>query len=71
MGMASNTANETQVKNEFEKLHAFALEMKKKYPYLISESFGMSGDFEMAISQGSNMIRVGSLIFGERQKPMG
>lgn len=69
MGMASLTSDEEQVRNEFtrlaelkERLKAFEneqIEMK----YL---SMGMSADYEIAIAQGANMIRVGSRIFGER-----
>ena len=68
MGMASFTENIEQVKEEF-------LSLKKIYDtYQSSQklsvlSMGMSGDYELAIECGSNMIRVGSRIFGERNTP--
>ncbi len=70
MGMATNTEDETQVSAEFHKLHAFFTELKASY-FANKESFcelsmGMSHDYPLAIAQGSTMIRVGSLIFGER-----
>lgn len=67
MGMASNTDNEIQIKNEFtliKELFGSIDESKNcKMEFL---SMGMSSDFNIAIQAGSNMIRVGSLIFGER-----
>ena len=62
MAMASNTANEQQIRKEFLSLKEFS----KKYPKKAILSFGMSGDYKQAIECGSTMIRVGSSIFGER-----
>ena len=66
MGMATFTDNVSQIEREFKTL-------KELYEYLKSDnkdfdilSMGMSGDYEIAIKEGSNMIRVGSKIFGER-----
>lgn len=61
MGMATNTENEVQIANEFQELSTFS----KKYSYEIL-SMGMSGDYEIALKNGSTMIRVGSSIFGHR-----
>lgn len=70
MGMATNTENKEQVSKEFSSLKKlFELIKSKQYQYLINFnilSMGMSGDYEIALKEGSNMIRVGSLIFGER-----
>lgn len=69
MGMASNTDDNNQVKNEFLRLKAFFNQLKTAYPQLSAIhtlSMGMSGDYQTAISAGSNMIRVGSAIFGQR-----
>jgi pyridoxal phosphate enzyme (YggS family) len=70
MGMATNTGNQNQVRKEFKGLKAFYDQMKNiefdGNPYFNTLSMGMSGDFEMAIEEGSNMVRVGSAIFGER-----
>ncbi len=64
MGMASFTDNQEQVKTEFSQL-------KKSYDHFFQPpttlSMGMSGDYKLAIEQGSNMIRVGSLLFGARK----
>jgi len=69
MGMATFTANEEQIKNEFTKLKTVfdsLKEFKSENCELQIISMGMSGDYEIAIAYGSNMIRVGSSIFGER-----
>lgn len=62
MAMASNTDNLEQIKKEFASLKKFSL----KFPDYKILSFGMSSDYNIAIEQGSTMIRVGSSIFGER-----
>lgn len=70
MGMASNTNDETAIANEFSTLKAIfdqlslSLINAKSFKWI---SMGMSGDYKIAIKQGSNMIRIGSTIFGERQ----
>ena len=62
MAIASNTENEVQIRKEFKSLKEFS----KQFPDYNSLSFGMSGDYLLAIEEGSTMIRVGSSIFGER-----
>ncbi len=62
MAMASNTENEVQIRNEFKSLK----ELSEQFPDDNTLSFGMSGDYLLAIEEGSTMIRVGSSIFGER-----
>jgi PLP dependent protein len=69
MGMTTFTEDANQIKNEFQVLkHTFdtlkSLESFNFKPEIIS--MGMSGDYELAIACGSNMVRVGSSIFGER-----
>ena len=69
MGMATFTDNEEQIKKEFAKLKTVfdsLKEFKTENCLLQTISMGMSGDYEIAIACGSNMIRVGSSIFGER-----
>ena len=66
MAMASNTDNEKQIANEFSSLNTFYKKLKEKYPEINILSMGMSGDYKIAIENGSNMIRVGSSIFGAR-----
>ena len=67
MGMASFTNDEKKIKNEFKLISSLFNKLKlvnKKFTYL---SIGMSNDYKLAINEGGNMIRVGSIIFGERQ----
>ena len=70
MGMASNTDDETQVRAEFSRLKQLFDTYKEKYfadsPDFNTISAGMSGDYKLAIEAGSNMVRIGSSIFGER-----
>ncbi len=70
MGMASFTADKTQIKQEFGRLAQFFYDVKQKYfngkDYFKELSIGMSGDYELAVSEGSTLVRIGSAIFGER-----
>lgn len=70
MGMATNTDNEKQVLEEFAYLKQCFDEFKQKYfsdnADFKTISAGMSGDYELAIKAGSNMVRIGSSIFGAR-----
>lgn len=68
MGMASFTENKEKVRQEFKKLHRIHSLFLAQHPEARILSMGMSGDYEIAIEEGGNMIRVGSLIFGDRQK---
>ena len=65
MGMASFTENSEIIKEEFNKLSSLFDKFKKKYllKYL---SMGMSGDYKIAMECNSNMVRLGSNIFGSR-----
>ena len=66
MAMASNTDNNEQIKKEFLSLKKFHESMVTVQLPLNILSFGMSSDYQLAIECGSNMIRIGSSIFGER-----
>lgn len=70
MGMATNTSDSAQVKREFEGLKSLFDQLKSKFSSsnvsMEILSMGMSGDFELAIAAGSNMVRIGSSIFGAR-----
>lgn len=66
MGMASFTDNETQVRREFKSLKTLFDQLKTRYPEIDTLSMGMSGDYLLAIEEGSTMVRVGSAIFGTR-----
>lgn len=70
MGMASFTDNQEQIKCEFRKLKSF-FDLLKSAHFADDVDFsilsmGMSSDYTIALSEGSNMIRVGSLLFGSR-----
>lgn len=71
MGMATFTDNSDVVREEFQNLKRIFEQLKsdhfQEHPEFSILSMGMSGDYETAIEEGSNMIRVGSLIFGPRQ----
>jgi pyridoxal phosphate enzyme (YggS family) len=66
MGMASFTSNQEQVRQEFKNLAEIFSAFKLVNPESTILSMGMSGDYQMAIEEGSTVIRVGSKIFGER-----
>ncbi len=66
MGMATFTDDEKQISEEFQKLKKIYAQFKIMNPEFRILSMGMSGDYKIAIENGSNMIRVGSAIFGER-----
>ena len=66
MGMATNTENEEQIQSEFSILNKIYREYHSNNPEINILSMGMSGDYPIAIKSGSNMIRVGSAIFGKR-----
>ena len=71
MGMASFTENEKQVREEFRYLVGCFNELKLRYfsrdPAFREISIGMSADYKIAIGEGSTIIRLGSIIFGERK----
>jgi PLP dependent protein len=64
MGMASFTDDENKIRSEFKKLK----EIYTRYAILENLSIGMSSDYKIAVEEGSTMVRIGSLLFGERQK---
>lgn len=70
MGMASFTTNQKQISQEFEHLVQIFKQLKveffKNQDHFKEISMGMSGDYPLAISKGSTMVRVGSKIFGGR-----
>lgn len=70
MGMATNTEDESKIRRDFSILHNLYKEIKGNQELGLKGfdtlSMGMSGDWEMAVEEGSNMVRIGSAIFGER-----
>jgi pyridoxal phosphate enzyme (YggS family) len=69
MGMATFTEDMLQVREEFRGLKTLFDELKKNPKsnfFMKILSMGMSGDYHIALQEGSNMVRIGSAIFGER-----
>ncbi|EAP86262.1 YggS family pyridoxal phosphate-dependent enzyme [Croceibacter atlanticus] len=66
MGMATFTNDEEQVQREFKTLKSHFDRLSKDHNSLKILSMGMSGDYKLAITEGSTMVRIGSAIFGER-----
>ncbi|WP_367389916.1 YggS family pyridoxal phosphate-dependent enzyme [Lewinella sp. LCG006] len=70
MGMATYTDDQEQVAREFRQLHTYFKRLKDTYfkyqSYFKEISMGMSGDYPLALAEGSTMVRIGSKIFGER-----
>lgn len=73
MGMATNTDDESKIRLEFRGLKQLFDEIQHRYfanqPTFKELSMGMSSDYLIAAEEGSTLIRVGSLIFGERDYP--
>ncbi|MDD3743411.1 MAG: YggS family pyridoxal phosphate-dependent enzyme [Lentimicrobiaceae bacterium] len=70
MGMATFTENEALIKSEFKFLKQFYDKLKSEY-FRDADSFnvlsmGMSGDYQIAIAEGSTLVRIGTAIFGSR-----
>ncbi len=72
MGMATFTNDQEQVRQEFRQLKSFFGQLKKEFftnDLNFKEiSMGMTGDYKIAIEEGSTMIRIGTAIFGERYR---
>lgn len=66
MGMATHTSDSTIVKKEFAHLKEIFTQFQETHQELQTLSMGMSGDYPIAIEEGSTMVRVGSAIFGSR-----
>jgi len=69
MGMASFTEDNLQVKREFSHLHQLFSDSQKQMPSTHDFSIlsmGMSSDYQLAVAEGSTMVRIGSLLFGAR-----
>lgn len=70
MGMASFSDDKALVRSEFQNLKNIFKHLKNKY-FAVDDAFkevsmGMSGDYELAIEEGSTMVRIGSALFGSR-----
>ena len=70
MGMATFTKDTNVIRKEFINLKSYFDQIKEKYffdkSFFKEISMGMSGDYRIAIEEGSTMVRIGTAIFGER-----
>ncbi len=70
MGMATFTDDQEQVRREFRQLRTIFESLRDDYfrdtPAFREISMGMSGDYRLALEEGSTMVRIGTLLFGER-----
>ena len=70
MGMATFTDDETVVRNDFKSLRGIYDTIVERFPAIAEDfsefSIGMSDDYPVAVEYGSTMVRIGSMIFGER-----
>ncbi|QES91310.1 YggS family pyridoxal phosphate-dependent enzyme [Empedobacter brevis] len=66
MGMATFTDDENQIRKEFKTLKSNFEYLKNNFENISILSMGMSGDYQIAIEEGSTMVRIGSSIFGYR-----
>lgn len=66
MGMASNTPDMARVASDFEAIHQCSLQLQHILPQATTVSMGMSHDYTLAMLHGSNMVRIGTDIFGLR-----
>lgn len=71
MGMATFTDDPEQIRKDFQQLKSIFDFSRESY-FLFDNQFkilsmGMSGDYEIALEEGSNMVRIGSLLFGKRE----
>jgi uncharacterized pyridoxal phosphate-containing UPF0001 family protein len=69
MGMATFTDDKVLIRKEFGKLNGYFSRLKTKYfsnnPYFKEISMGMSDDYEIAIEEGSTVVRIGSAVFSD------
>ncbi len=71
MGMASNTDDDERIRADFKDIYEVFHKIKERFgtelKHFDSVSMGMSGDYQIAIEEGSNYVRIGTAIFGERE----
>ncbi len=67
MGMATFASNREQIRKEFAGLKSVFENLKQKLSDISVLSMGMSSDYQIAIAEGSTLVRIGSLIFGTRE----
>jgi uncharacterized pyridoxal phosphate-containing UPF0001 family protein len=67
MGISENTDDIDMIREQFLKISSLYKELSDTYGVLKFLSLGMSKDYDVALDFGSNVIRLGSIIFGERK----
>ena len=67
MAIPTNTSNDEILRNEYNQLKNIYEDLRKKYASIDTLSMGMSNDYLLAIENGSNLVRIGSKIFGKRK----
>ena len=71
MCMASNVADEAQIRSEFHKANTYFQEIKSRFfandDAFCQRSWGMSHDYQIAMKEGASLVRIGTAIFGERE----
>ncbi len=68
MGMATNTADASRVAADFDAIAAVGAQLRVFVPSATEVSMGMSGDWPLAVERGATLVRIGTDIFGEREK---
>ena len=66
MAIPTNTNDAETLKGEYKQLKSIYESLREKYPSIDTLSMGMSNDYLLAIENGSNLVRIGSKIFGKR-----
>jgi uncharacterized pyridoxal phosphate-containing UPF0001 family protein len=66
MGMSTFTDNVSQIRTEFKNLRKCFDQFSGTIPDFDILSMGMSSDYKIALDEGSNLVRIGSMIFGDR-----
>jgi pyridoxal phosphate enzyme (YggS family) len=66
MAIPTNTSDDEILRNEYKQLKVIYESLRKKYASVDTLSMGMSNDYLLAIENGSNLVRIGSKIFGKR-----
>jgi hypothetical protein len=66
MAIALNTSEPATLKDEFTRMNILYQKLKSIYPTVDTLSIGMTADMEIAVECGSNLVRIGTRIFGAR-----
>ena len=74
MGMATFTTDEEKIRKEFRYLKSIFDEASERFKHpriaMTEISMGMTGDYQIAMEEGSTLVRIGTAVFGERNYPL-